>query len=742
MSFFYNLLLWGLLLTTPILAWSQKASGKIKELERKIEFEKNENIAFGLRIDLYHLLQGNDLIKADSLVSQIVQSSINLNDSLRLQAILLAAEKELRNGNKAGYCNYVLAAQNFINKIPNLATHAEIQAHLARYHLFQNELETADFYINQSFKTLKKSNAKAKTAELYLLKSELHLSNKQKDSALQSVDKAIKYARRITDRTILALCFNQQARILEEFQQVELSVAKNILALQLATENGNNSLISQFSNEIGSTQLAIHNLNEANRFFKQALQAATNINDQRQIAIARINIAKLEFEHKNYKKAIHDAEAALAIFERIKDVGNLGKTHNVIGTIYKDVKDFNQAALNFNQALIYFEQTGDLNNIANVYHNVGAVFFAQGKYKNAISYLNRSIELSQNHSFTTQWYNNYKSLSDVYKALGQFDKALFYNEKYIQYMDSSNYEQAAAKIAELNELYQAEQRDRLILNQADELQRQNQEKALTNVMLENAELRNNMQAYVILGFGIIILLAGIIIFYRWKQNQLKQQQREVEMAQTLLRTQMNPHFVFNAMSVIQSYIYENDIKNSTKFLVNFSRLMRLILENSSKEEIPIHLEEEILTKYLETQKLRFEERFDYEVKIDPELKLNQVMIPPMIIQPFIENSIEHGQLHTIEQGGFIHIHFRRNNNMLEVELIDNGIGRKESEKNRKSKEHTSMAMSITKQRIDSLNKKYKTEGFLDIQDLNKMLHTGTKILLSLPYRTDNNQLNK
>lgn len=114
---------------------------------------------------------------------------------------------------------------------------------------------------------------------------------------------------------------------------------------------------------------------------------------------------------------------------------------------------------------------------------------------------------------------------------------------------------------------------------------------------------------------MIVLIAVI----RFRALQSQQKQREVELSQSLLRTQMNPHFVFNAMSVIQSYIYANDPEKSTRFLVNFSRLMRLILENSPKEMISLELEFEILDKYLTTQKMRFEDRFTYALNFDEEL---------------------------------------------------------------------------------------------------------------------------
>jgi len=203
---------------------------------------------------------------------------------------------------------------------------------------------------------------------------------------------------------------------------------------------------------------------------------------------------------------------------------------------------------------------------------------------------------------------------------------------------------------------------------------------------------------------------------------------------------MNPHFVFNAMSVIQSYIFDNDTVNSSKFLVNFSRLMRLILENSPKKAIHIETEMEILEKYLGMQKLRFEDRFEFEITADEQLYHEHAVIPPMITQPFIENAIEHGQLHTVE-GGFIRVTFKKENEMLLISIIDNGIGRKGSSMNKKSSAHKSMAMDITSQRIENLNRKFNSNGKLIVEDFNKELETGTKVLISLPYRVDINQTN-
>jgi LytS/YehU family sensor histidine kinase len=164
--------------------------------------------------------------------------------------------------------------------------------------------------------------------------------------------------------------------------------------------------------------------------------------------------------------------------------------------------------------------------------------------------------------------------------------------------------------------------------------------------------------------------------------------------------------------------------------------MRLILENSPKEFIPLETEVEILQKYLETQKLRFGDRFEYNIDVSEDILTEHAVIPPMITQPFIENAIEHGQLHTIEDG-HINIRFKRSGKLLEVTIEDNGIGRAGAEQNKKSKAHKSMAMEITRERIQNLNNKYGTEGYLDVQDLNTDRKTGTKVLISLPYKEDN-----
>lgn len=699
--------------------------------------EKNEFKKFSRLLQLGEYYKNHNIYLADSISHVILQKSRNLGHIQRFNALLFTIEIEEIEGNQESFFKDILALEPFNKKLTSREAKFQIFKYLGFYYSTTLSFEKAKIYLNEALTIAKKSRNNSNVSETYSKIAFNFMLANNKDSAFYYTNNSIQYARRSANKSVIAESFNTQARIYDFFGQVELSVAKNLISLQLATEALDLPKMARISRELGMSQRSISNLEDAEFFFKKSHEYSKQIHDKRQMALALINLGTVYNERKLYNKAIDVNLKGIELLTKLKDNNGLGEAHNNLGMVYTDFKKYDLAASNFNQALVYYESTGNREKIAGVYHNVGTVFLIKKKYQIALNYLNRSIEIRQQFGSKSQIYPTYRIIAEVYNRVGNEKQSNIYLTKYLNFIDSNTSLQASTKIAELSELYRSEQRERLISMQADSIERQRQERVITSTKLENTELRNSFQTYIIIGFIIIIILAGVIIISRQNQNKILQQQKEAEMSQALLRTQMNPHFIFNAMSVIQSYIYENDTKNSTKFLVNFSRLIRLILENSPKEFIPITTEMEILQKYLETQKLRFEDRFEFDIEMDETMMLDHAMIPPMITQPFIENAIEHGQLHTVE-GGFIKIVFTKEKDMLHIEITDNGIGRSNSEKNKKRKDHTSMALNITKDRISNLNMKYKTDGYLLIEDYNKELKTGTKILISLPYQVDTN----
>ncbi len=247
-------------------------------------------------------------------------------------------------------------------------------------------------------------------------------------------------------------------------------------------------------------------------------------------------------------------------------------------------------------------------------------------------------------------------------------------------------------------------------------------------------------------FSIIFLLIAVlllIIFFSYRKSQRRKAHFEEEKKKVLLselhalRSQMNPHFIFNTLSSIQSFITKSNSRDAVIYLSKFSKLMRGTLENTQKQKIPIKDEIETLELYMDLEKLRLNNKFNYEIDIDPELDVQFEEIPPMLIQPYVENAIWHGISHK-ESNGIIKICFiLENENLLKCEVIDDGIGRKKATEIKDSQRHNdknkSFGMSITKDRLAIINSLKDSQLDMNIVDLiENNVSVGTKIELFIP----------
>ncbi len=198
---------------------------------------------------------------------------------------------------------------------------------------------------------------------------------------------------------------------------------------------------------------------------------------------------------------------------------------------------------------------------------------------------------------------------------------------------------------------------------------------------------------------------------------------------------MNPHFIFNSLTSIQNYILDEEAHIASKYLSRFSKLVRSILDSSVEDHVS--LEEEIATieNYLELQKIRFQDKFDYSIEVDEKINPENMNIPPMLAQPFIENCIEHGIKHK-KSKGHISIRFKSKGNYIMYEVEDDGVGRDKARDilSRQNKNHKSLATAITLERIQVLNKKLKKKISLYVQDLSnsKNESSGTKVQIIIP----------
>lgn len=419
--------------------------------------------------------------------------------------------------------------------------------------------------------------------------------------------------------------------------------------------------------------------------------------------------------------AIHYAHYFLSLSKEIGSREGIIRNLNHLAYLSHDrgitdsVRYYSQKVLEEADPILYPEQ------IAHAY-----LLLSTANDKNSLEFANLGLEFAQRSQSGVTLMNAYKQLHELNKKKGRYAEALQHYESYHNLYDSLLNADKVQQLSFLQTEFETEKKDRELAELA-------QKSAIQDLELQQ---KNIMLIFVMF---IAVFIAGMIYFYH-RQRAMVKKQEMLEAKHRLLRVQMNPHFLFNALSSIQTFFYEQkDPKEVAGYLSKFARLMRLILENSQEAYIPLSQEVDTLRFYLDLQKMRFQDAFEYEIWIDPQIEQDDTLIPPMFAQPFIENSLEHGLFHKKEPG-FIWLAFYQRDHKLEFEVIDNGIGRKKAEqislKSGQVADHKSQALAIAKDRIQLLNKESKTKAALSIIDVQNDLKevTGTKVTFSLPLR--------
>jgi LytS/YehU family sensor histidine kinase len=226
-----------------------------------------------------------------------------------------------------------------------------------------------------------------------------------------------------------------------------------------------------------------------------------------------------------------------------------------------------------------------------------------------------------------------------------------------------------------------------------------------------------------------LIVSSLLILRSSRQKRIANQM----LALKSLRSQMNPHFIFNALNSVNSFISTSNERAANKYLSEFSRLMRSVLDNSEHNFIPLSSEINMLKLYLNLEHLRFKEKFDYNFEVSEQLDIDQFEIPPMLVQPYIENAIWHGLRYKKEKG-FLKVEMIEENGAVKISIEDDGIGRKASQeiKTSNQKAKTSTGIKNISTRLEVLNKTYHTNIQAKITDIEVGNRTGTLVEIMLP----------
>jgi sensor histidine kinase YesM len=265
------------------------------------------------------------------------------------------------------------------------------------------------------------------------------------------------------------------------------------------------------------------------------------------------------------------------------------------------------------------------------------------------------------------------------------------------------------------------------------------------------------QAFIrnaLLGGLLLFILLGIFVYRNLslkrkneklavKKGQAELQQKVAELEMQALRAQMNPHFIFNCLNSINRFIFKNETKEASDYLTRFSRLIRMVLLHSQKKMVPLEDELEMLKLYLDMERLRFKNAFDYHITTTNAIENSSVFIPPLLLQPFCENAIWHGLMHK-DGPGHLNIELNEDNGILNCIITDDGVGREKAEefKSKSAEKEKSMGLKITTERLSLLNQGTTGGTFYKIEDVRNEHGdiAGTKVELKIRYKENVEEL--
>ncbi|PQB05126.1 histidine kinase [Aureitalea marina] len=498
----------------------------------------------------------------------------------------------------------------------------------------------------------------------------------------------------------------QQIEVYEGLGDVYASISdplqslKNYqLGLRIANSRQITPKITDLNSKIAESYAQEGKLEEAITFFDNSLDLAGRENTRRSAA-EKNRVADFYNSNQNFDKEIQLRQEALDDIEEIGD--------SII-----DANGINPLT------------------VQNQNYKIANAYVAQDKYDEAIPFLEKSIsEADQKQDLIVQK-DATRKLSEIYRDLGDLDKAAQTYQQYVSVVDELyiQKEQELSQAARFNREITLRQNRIISLENERELNESRYQLAVDNQEL--IQKNNRIQKWII---GSLVVIALLLLYTAFTQRKTARQQRYANdlLALKSLRTQMNPHFIFNALNSVNSYIAQSDERAANRYLSEFSQLMRAVLENSEEDFIPLAKEIELLQLYVKLEHFRFTDKFDYHFEVDPNLQVDQFVIPPMLLQPYVENAVWHGLRYKEEKGNLL-IRFRQlDTERVEVLIQDDGIGREHSKalKTDHQKKQNSKGMGNIKKRIAILNTMYSDKVDVSISDLESD-GRGTQVTLIL-----------
>lgn len=401
----------------------------------------------------------------------------------------------------------------------------------------------------------------------------------------------------------------------------------------------------------------------------------------------------------------------------------LGKSNKVVGAVgdsaqfyinqyllagvYIGQKKFDTARIILEKNVTELDPATNWFSLTQTYLLLASLDTIHHAYQPARESLLKALAMSRRHQQSGLIMQALAELTYVSSRLKDYQKAFEYQQELLQRKDSLADEKTKVSLADMEVSYQTQQKE----EQIRLLRQDNDIKSLQ--LLSN---RRRLLIYILL-FAAVSITLGVVFYQRNLRNKIKAEKMRSELETKVLRLQMNPHFIFNSLNSIENFIMRNEKRPAIDYLNKFARLIRIILDSSTSEVVPVDKDMEALQLYVDLEQLRFDHKFSYQAMIDPALLGGDYRTPALLIQPYVENAILHGLANSEEEDLCLMVTATLENDKIKYVIQDNGVGRERSKeyvrKNRPY--HRSMGLAITEDRIHIFNN--TKEGAVRITDL-------------------------
>lgn len=473
----------------------------------------------------------------------------------------------------------------------------------------------------------------------------------------------------------------------------------------------------------------------AQKYQENALQLFKKVDFQQGVANSLMNLGRIETSKGQPIKALRYYEEGHDIMEKNGDERGMASALTNTGIALTEMGSYKEAISYFDRTKVIYEKLKNTNNLAIVHQNLGRCYLNLADVSSREKNLKRAI---LNYQTSLGYAEDAKSLNLQFEALenisliqskrGDYRTAYKNKTQAVILKDSFSSVDKKEEIARLESKYEYEGEKALMQSQFEK------EKAITEATIEQQRFINRATVFGTVAF-LMVLAIGFLL-YKKRSDAItgkKLADFNAKVAETelkALRSQMNPHFIFNSLNSISDYMARNDVDTANNYLMKFAKLTRSILENSEKKWITLEEDLELMRMYIEIETLRMRNKLSHRIYVDDAIDCENTMVPPMLMQPFIENSIWHG-IDKKKGSGHIDINVKKENEMVVCIVEDDGVGRKKMQHEIALK--SSMGIKITESRLEIMGRLKKIKGSIEMFDKEQGLRVELKLPLELRF---------